>query len=73
MGSSQNRFHDPLLTQDSEVQTLGCRHTNPDICSKHSLPKVCAFVRSDGLCLAPPTTWAKQYRKLRLLQEGSKP
>lgn len=71
MASHPNRFHAPLLPQDSDMQTVGCRHTNPDICSKHSLPKVCAFARADGLCLAPPATWAKQYRRLRLLDEGS--
>ena len=57
-------FHAPLKPKDSEVQTEGCRHTNPDICANHSLPKVCAFVRADGMCLKPPTSWAKQYRAL---------
>ena len=72
MVAVSNRCREPLLPQDSEVQTVGCRLTNQDICSKHSLPKVCGFVRDDGLCLAPPTTWAKQYRKLRV-QEAEKP
>jgi hypothetical protein len=30
------RFHMPLLPGDSPLQTVGCRHTNPDICSKNS-------------------------------------
>jgi hypothetical protein len=71
-GPSSHHFRDPLLPQDSEVQTVGCRHTNPSVCSKHSLQRVCAFVRDDGLCLAPPTTWPKQYRKLRMFQESAK-
>jgi len=61
------RFHEPLQERDSESKTVGCRHTNPDICAKHSLASVCAFVRSDGMCLAPPARWPKQFR---LLQKG---
>lgn len=64
-GKQARRFHEPLLPGDTEKQTLGCRHTNPDICSKNSLDTVCAFVRRDGKCLAPPTSWAKQFRKLQ--------
>jgi hypothetical protein len=59
------RFHEPLLEGDTETTTIGCRHTNPDICSKNSLDRVCAFARPDGVCLAPPATWAKQFRRLR--------
>jgi hypothetical protein len=58
------RFHLPLEPADTEDTTLGCRHTNPDICGKHSLATVCAFVRGDGTCLAPPSTWRRQFRKL---------
>ena len=57
-------FHAPLKPQDSAIQTEGCRHTNPDICASHSLPKVCAFVRKDRLCLKPPASWAKQFKYL---------
>lgn len=57
-------FGAPLGEKDTEKQTQGCRHTNPDICAKNSLPAVCAFVRSDGICLAPSRAWAAQYRKL---------
>ena len=67
MGSSSRqaaRFHEPLEPRDTVEQTVGCRHTNPDICAKHSMPAVCAFVRPDGLCLAPPKSWPKQLRKL---------
>jgi hypothetical protein len=59
------RFHEPLTVGDSRDVTVGCRHTNPGICAKHSLATVCAFARTDGLCLAPPARWPKQYEKLR--------
>lgn len=58
-------FHAPLKPKDTETQTVGCRHTNPDICAKNRLPKVCAFVRGDGICLAPPQSWPKQFKVLR--------
>lgn len=58
-------FDAPLKAKDGEKQTEGCRHTNPDICAKHSLPAVCAFVRTDGICHAPSRSWAAQYRKLK--------
>lgn len=66
------RFHEPLLNGDTEHRTVGCRHTNPDICAKHSLPSVCAFAREDYVCLAPPASWPKQYGKLlQLRRSGS--
>ncbi|HJW76028.1 MAG TPA: hypothetical protein VJ787_10225 [Thermoleophilia bacterium] len=58
------RFHEPLLPGDTEKQTVGCRHTNPAICAKNAMPSVCAFARVDGVCLAPPASWAKQYLAL---------
>lgn len=60
----QGIFHAPLKPKDSEAQTEGCRHTNPAICASHSLPKVCAFVRTDNMCLKPPLSWRKQFRLL---------
>jgi hypothetical protein len=60
----QGAFHAPLKPKDSETQTEGCRHTNPDICASNALPKVCAFVRNDGMCLKPPALWPKQFRVL---------
>ena len=64
-----NRFHLPLTTNDTEGQTLGCRHSNSDVCAKNGMEKVCAFVRPDGLCVAPPLSWAKQFRKLKAASE----
>ena len=60
-----NAFHSPLQLKDTPEQTVGCRPTQPSICAKHSLPKVCAFVRADGMCLAPPQSWKKQVLKLK--------
>ena len=60
----QGIFHAPLKPKDTEAKTDGCRHTNPSICANHSLPNVCAFVRSDGVCMKPPVSWSKQFRVL---------
>lgn len=62
---NDNAFHEPLRPADSEKQTVGCRHTNPDICAKNRMPGKCAFVRDDNMCLAPPSSWSKQFRKLK--------
>lgn len=63
-------FHSPLNKNDTQKETMGCRHTNPDICSKNSLEGVCAFVRNDGVCKSPPKTWAKQYVKIKMRKAG---
>jgi len=67
------RFHDPLVVGDTVKQTIGCRHTNPAICAKNAMTSVCAFVRADGICLAPPASWPKQFVKLSQLHVASKP
>jgi len=59
-----HRFHEPLEAEDARDRTVGCRHTSPIICRKNGMPGVCAFVTDDGICLAPPLSWAKQYEKL---------
>jgi len=70
-GANQaKRFHEPLVAGDTRERTVGCRHTNPDICAKHSMPAVCAFARSDGMCVAPPASWPKQYEKLHQLHKA---
>jgi hypothetical protein len=68
----KDAFHAPLHPLDTVTQTHGCRHTNPIICSRHSLPSVCAFAREDNICLAPPVSWAKQYKKLLTNQKEPK-
>jgi hypothetical protein len=62
---SANRFHLPLHDGDSPTQTVGCRHTNPTICAKNAMETVCAFARRDDRCMAPPVSWAKQFKKLQ--------
>lgn len=63
--SKKSAFHFPLKHDDSSEKTVGCRHTNPAICAKNSLSNVCAFVRHDGMCMAPPVSWKKQFLKLK--------
>lgn len=55
----------PNSDGDTESQTVGCRHSNPDICRNHSTPNKCAFVRLDGQCLLPPQTWKGLFRQLQ--------
>ena len=57
-------FHAPLNSQDTEIQTLGCRRTNPENCGSNSMVNFCAFVRDDGLCQSPPRSWKRRYRGL---------
>ena len=64
-------FHETLRSMDTEIQTEGCRHTNPEICSNNELPGVCSFVREDNLCTRPPRSWAKQF--VRLGELGQSP
>ena len=68
--SNSDAFHADLHDKDTETQTFGCRHANPDNCKKHSLPQVCAFVRPDNICLEPSSSWRKQYWKLRLMHDA---
>ena len=59
------RFHARLEPGDSPTTTVGCLHTNPEICRKNSMPEVCAFVREEGRCCAPPASWPEQYQALK--------
>ena len=54
-----------LDSKDNETQTLGCRHTNPDICSNNSISGICAFTSDDCICKRPPRSWKKLYEKLK--------
>jgi hypothetical protein len=58
-------FHAPLHPLDTETQTFGCRQTNPSVCRNNRVPKVCAFVRRDHICLSPPRCWKRQFAKLK--------
>jgi len=57
-------FHKSLHPLDTKVKTFGCRHTNPDICSKNGMPGKCAFTTKDKICYSPPASWSRQYDKL---------
>jgi len=54
----------PLSNLDTDEQTYGCRHTNPDICANNSLPDICAFSSSDEICKRPSRKWKIQYALL---------
>ena len=69
MPKNPNPFHEPLKQGDSPEKTVGCRHTDPNICSKNMLPNVCAFVRPDQMCLYPPRSWKKQFEFLKAKNE----
>jgi len=70
---SQSRFHDPLDPQDTETETVGCRHTNPSICGNNMMPGTCAFAREDDRCLVPPRSWRKQFKRLLETSVDSEP
>ncbi|MBF4269905.1 hypothetical protein EAY71_23895 [Vibrio anguillarum] len=62
---NQENAKKPLHSKDTENQTFGCRHTNPDICSKHSLKGKCAFTSTDNICRTPPNNWKKVFNSLK--------
>lgn len=64
------RFHAALRPGDTAEVTLGCRHTNPDICRNNAMAGICAFVRPDGMCHSPPRSWPVQFKKLQSLADG---
>ncbi len=55
----------PLAECDTEDKTLGCRHTNPDICKYADVENVCAFVREDVMCMKPGRKWKNKYKELK--------
>jgi hypothetical protein len=59
-------FDAPLKDCDTETQTFGCRHYNPDMCSLNSMDGICALVTSDHICRKPSRAWKKQYQKLKI-------
>ena len=62
MSNNQRRALGPV---DTAQRTLGCRHSNPDICKNNMTDGKCAFVREDNICLIPPRSWARIFRELR--------
>jgi hypothetical protein len=66
------RSREPLNDADTEAVTVGCRHGRPLVCAKNAMPTVCALVRDDGMCLAPPKNWSKRYRRLAEFRDDEK-
>ena len=58
-------FAAPLNELDTEMQTYGCRVSNPDICANNSVQGVCAFTSDDCICHKPSRAWKKQFNKLK--------
>lgn len=58
------KFSAPINDGDTENQTFGCRHSNPDICKNMYVPGICAFASEDRICKRPSAAWKKQYAKL---------
>lgn len=67
MKDNELRFKltDNLNPIDTETQTFGCRHTNPNICNSCYMDNVCAFVRDDRICKKPSAAWKKFFKKLK--------
>ncbi len=59
--TDQKRILDP---RDTELRTLGCRHSDPRICKNNQTPNKCAFVRPDNVCLMPAKSWKRLYAEL---------
>ena len=55
---------------DTVLQTYGCRHNNPDICSNNSLPDVCAFTSYDCICKRLPRSWKKLFEELKKMENN---
>jgi hypothetical protein len=53
-----------LNNLDSESQTFGCRHRDPEFCKHIDNKDVCAFVRLDCICKKPSSAWKKHHKKL---------
>lgn len=50
MNKMQVGFSEPLNDGNTENTTLGCRHTNPDICGSNGIPGKCVFISEDCIC-----------------------
>ena len=62
-------FHPPVQPGEPETKTIGCRHSNNQSCGRNGIDKVCALVRDDGICLAPPSSWTRFYRAVVAARE----
>lgn len=60
---------DPLNKLDSEKQTYGCRHKDPEFC-KFIDTDECAFKRIDETCKKPSSSWKKLFKSLNEIQSN---
>lgn len=58
---------------DTEFQTFGCRHSNPNICKNNQTEGKCAFVRNDNICVLVPRSWKAIFKQLKQAEEGAEP
>lgn len=68
MNTVNNNQRRPLCKEDTELRTLGCRHSNPDICKNNGTQRKCAFVRADNICLLVPRSWKRIFNELKTMQ-----
>ena len=59
------KFSAPLNRLDTENRTVGCRHSNPEICKNMYVVGICAFADADRVCKRPSSSWKKHYKKLK--------
>lgn len=64
MKEIQIDFSAPINKGDTELTTMGCRHTNPEICKNNGIPNICAFASEDHICKKPSCAWKKKYIQL---------
>lgn len=64
MNKSTHDHKRPLEDGETLNRTIGCRHSNPNICRKNGQEDVCALVREDNICKSPPQSWGKLFEKL---------
>ena len=64
---NNNVQHKNCITKyDTEYQTFGCKHSNPDICGNNGIENICAFASKDNICKRPSRTWKKQYEQIKM-------
>jgi hypothetical protein len=55
----------PLGPTDTLSQTVGCRHSNPDIYKNNMTERKCGFARAENICFLPPRSWERIFRELQ--------
>lgn len=55
------KITDPLKKGDTESQTFGCRHKDPEFCKFIDNSQYCAFAKQDCTCLKPSISWKKHF------------